>query len=480
MNNMKNSILFLLLVVLLTTACEENILDTTPYGQSTSSQFWRNGEDAVAAANAMYEPLVVEDFYGHSEHTFDIPSDDQFRAGDHGEDQAIESFTYDAGNPQLFYGWRHKYEVISRANAVLINVPDITMDQTLKDRTLGEAHFLRGFMYWRFAVIYGGVPIILEDDVLANNYNKPRASLEETHAQIEADLLKAAELLPVSHASDDLGRPNKGSANGLLAKLYLYQEDFANTITYGQKVLDGPYPLADNFQENFMVQTQNNPEVLFSIQSLQGWQDNTHIIYSTPRPWGGWDFHEPVQDLIEEFEEGDPRLDYTVYKPGDMVDLGGDRGLTEYTSDLSSTGYHFRKYSSWNPQGGLNMSHNNPILRSADVMLMVAEAKIRSGQNGDAEINTVRARAGRSALSNATMEELIHERRVELAGENQRHQDLIRWDKDNQVDIVDVYKKDLGPLKPPRNFERPKHYLFAIPQREIDLSNGVLTQNPGY
>jgi hypothetical protein len=480
MNNMKNSILFLLLVVLLTTACEENILDTTPYGQSTSSQFWRNGEDAVAAANAMYEPLVVEDFYGHSEHTFDIPSDDQFRAGDHGEDQAIESFTFDAGNPQLFYGWRHKYEVISRANAVLINVPDITMDQTLKDRTLGEAHFLRGFMYWRFAVIYGGVPIILEDDVLANNYNKPRASLEEIHAQIEADLLKAAELLPVSHGADDLGRPNKGSANGLLAKLYLYQEDFPNTIVYGQKVLDGPYPLADNFQDNFRVQTQNNPEVLFSIQSLQGWRDNTHIIYSTPRPWGGWDFHEPVQDLIEEFEEGDPRLDYTVYKPGDMVDLGGDRGLTEYTSDLSSTGYHFRKYSSWNPQGGLNMSHNNPVLRTADVMLMVAEAKIRSGQNGDAEINAVRARAGRSSISNATMEELIHERRVELAGENQRHQDLIRWDKDNLVDIVSLYQKDLGPLKPPRNFERPKHYLFAIPQREIDLSNGVLTQNPGY
>ncbi|MBI0397148.1 RagB/SusD family nutrient uptake outer membrane protein [Cyclobacterium marinum] len=477
---MKNIIQLLLLLVFITTACDDNILETTPYGQSTSSQFWRNGEDAVAAANAMYEPLTVEDFYGHAEHTFDIPSDDQFRAGDHGEDQAIESFTFDAGNPQLYYSWRHKYEVISRANAVLINVPEITMDQTLKDRTLGEAYFLRGFMYWRFVVIYGGVPLILEEDVLTNNYNKPRASLEETFAQIESDLMKAADLLPSTHGSDDLGRPNQGAANGLLAKMYLYKEEFDKTITYGQMVLDGPYPLADDFQDNFRVETQNNPEVLFSIQSLQGWQDNTHIIYTTPRPWGGWDFHEPVQDLIEEFEAGDPRLDYTVYKPGDMVDLGGDNGLTEYTADLSSTGYHFRKYSSWNPQGGLNMSHNNPILRTADVLLLVAEAKIRSGQNGDAEINEVRQRAGRELLSNATMEDLIHERRVELAGENQRHQDLIRWDKANIVDIVAIYKKDLGPLKPPRNFERPKHYLFAIPQREIDLSNGVLTQNPEY
>lgn len=477
---MKTTIVYILLSAVLLGACDDSILETVPYGQSTSSQFWRNADDAIAAANAMYEPLVTHDFYGHAEHTFDIPSDDQYRAGDHGEDQAIESFTFDAGNPQLYYSWRHKYEVISRANAVLINVPDIAMDQNLKNRTLGEAHFLRGFMYWRFLVIYGGVPLILEEDVLANEYNKERASMEEMHAQISADLLAAANLLPETHEAADLGRAHKGSARGLLAKLSLYQEDFAKAIEYGQQVLNGPYPLAGDFIDNFRVETQNNPEMLFAIQSLQGWRQNNHVIYTTPRPWGGWDFHEPVQDLIDEFEEGDPRLDYTVYKPGDMVDLGGDRGMTPYTEDLSSTGYHFRKYSSWRSQGGLNMSHNSPILRTADVYLMVAEAKIRSGQNGDAELNAVRERSGRTPLTNATMEDLIHERRVELAGENQRHQDLIRWDKAGLVDIVALYQKDLGPLKPPRNFERPKHYLFAIPQREIDLSNGVLTQNPGY
>lgn len=479
---MKNNIIYLLLFLILinTVSCTDEILETSPFGQSTSSQFWRNADDAVAAANAIYEPLINHDFYGHAEHTFDIPSDDQYRAGDHAVDQAIESLTFDADNPQLFYSWRHKYEVISRANAVLMNVPGITMDQAIKDRTLGEAHFLRGFAYWRFAVIYGGVPLILEEDVLTNNYNKARATTDEIFTQIESDLLKAAQMLPVSHGEADLGRANKGSANGLLAKMYLYKEDFSKAIEYGNKVISGPYPLAANFDDNFRVETKNNPEMLFAVQSLQGWRQNNHTIYTTPRPWGGWDFHEPVDDLVDEFEVGDPRLDYTVYKPGDIVDLGGTRGPTEYTANLSSTGYHFRKYSSWRPQGGLNMNHNNPILRAADVYLLVAEAKIRSGQNGDAEINAVRVRSGRSALTNATMQHLIHERRVELAGENQRHQDLIRWDKAGIVDIVEIYKKDLGPLKPPRNFQRPKHYLFAIPQREIDLSNNVLTQNPGY
>lgn len=460
--------------------CQDDILESTPYGQSTSADFWRNGDDAVAAANAMYEPLKWEDFYGHAEHTFDIPSDDQWRAGDHGEDQAIEEFTFDADNAQLAFSWKPKYEIISRANAVLINVPDIEMDQTLKDRTLGEAHFIRGFMYWRLAVIYGGVPLILEEDVLEGNYNKARATLEATQAQIESDWLQAAELLPVTHDEDNQGRPTKGTVWGFLTKLYVYQEAFASAIEYGTNVIEGPYGLAPSFENNFQIATENNSEMLFSVQALDGWDDTPQPIYTTPRPWGGWDFHEPVDNLVEEFEEGDPRLDYSLFLPGEMVDLGGEQGLTEYTPDLSQTGYHFQKYASWRATGGLDNGQNVPILRSADIYLLVAEAKIRSGQNGDAELNAVRQRSGLSPITNATMEHIIHERRVELAGENQRHQDLIRWDKANLVDIAAIYAEDRGQFDPVRNFQRPKHYLFAIPQREIDLSNGVLEQNPGY
>ncbi len=461
-------------------SCNDDLLESTPYAQSTSASFWRNGDDAVAAANAMYEPLLWEDFYGHGEQTFDICSDDQWRAGDHGEDQAIEEFTFDADNPQLAFSWRPKYEVISRANAVLINVPEIDMDQTLKNRVLGEAHFMRGFMYWRFVVLYGGVPLILEQDVLDNNYNKPRATTEDTYAQIEADWLEAAALLPASYDGENLGRPSQGTAWGFLTKLYVYQENWAKAIEFGSQVVNGPYALAGSYGDNFNIATENNSEMLFAVQCLDGWAGSTHHIYTTPRPWGGWDFHEPIQDLVDEFEANDPRLDYTVFKVGDTVNLGGDQGPTVYTPDLSQTGYHFRKYASWRATGGLDDGQNIPILRAADVYLLVAEAKIRSGQSGDAEINAVRQRAGLPPLSNATIEDLIHERRMELAGENQRHQDLIRWDKANIVDIVALYQQDRGPLKPPRNFQRPKHYLFAIPQREIDLSNGVLEQNPGY
>lgn len=475
----KIAVLIFAIVVGFSTSCSD-LLESTPFGLSTSATFWRNADDVVAAVNAIYEPLRDEDYYGHAEHTFSIVEDDQWRAGDHSEDQAIEELTYDASNPQLAFSWRFKYEMISRANAVLINAPSVDMDQTLKNRSLGEAYFLRAFSYWRLHVIYGGTPIILEEDVLSGNFNKPKATIAEMQAQIESDLLKAVDLLPASYGSSDLGRAHQGSAYGLLTKLYVYQERFADAIQTGNQIINGPYGLATNFIDNFKVETENNPEMLFAVQALNGFADTPHIIYTTPRPWGGWDFHEPTQELVDEFEAGDPRREATLLMPGEMVDLGGEDGLTEYTTDLSQTGYHFQKFTSWLPEGGLNFGQNVPILRSADVYLLVAEAKIRSGQNGDAELNAVRTRVGLAPKTNATMDDIIHERRVELAGENERYFDLLRWDKAGIVDIVALLAQDRGNFNPPVNFDRSKHYYFAIPQREIDVSNGVLEQNPGF
>ncbi|WP_149277666.1 RagB/SusD family nutrient uptake outer membrane protein [Pareuzebyella sediminis] len=481
---MKKSIFLLSISLLVFAACSDDYLDTTPNGQATSAQFWRNGDDAVSAANALYEPMIDEEFYGHSEQTFEICSDDFYRAGDHGEDQAIEDFTFDADNSQLRHSYKFKYEIINRAHAILINVPDIEMDQNLKNQVLGEAYFMRGFARWRQHVIYGSLPIITEENYINNEFNQPKPTVAEFQAAIEADWLMAADLLPANYSGADVGRPTSGTVNGFLAKFYLYVDDFDNAITYGEKVLNGPYPLAESFADNFTIATENNPEVLFAVQSLDNWKTQDYMIYTTPRPWGGWDFHEPIQDLVDEYETDDPRLDASIFKPGDMVDIGGDDGVQEYTADLSSTGYHFRKFASWRDSGGLNGDQNIPILRSADVYLLVAEAKIRrdGAGAGDTELNAVRTRAlgEGAAISGADMDDLIHERRVELAGENQRFADLKRWDKAGIIDLVAHFQIDRGQFKPSRTFMKPKHYYFAVPQREIDLSNGVIEQNEGY
>lgn len=464
------------------TSCNDDLLDSTPYGQVTSQQFWRNGDDVVAATNAIYAPLLNEDGFAHTEYTFDNCSDDMNRAGDHSDETALEMFTFDAANSHILATWSTKYEVISRANAVLINAPKVTMDETLRNRSLGEAYFLRGFIYWRLSLIYGEVPIILEEDVLSNNYNKPKATLAEVRAQAEADFTKAASLLPVSYDAAESGRVTQGSANGFLAKLYVYQENWAKAIESGQKVINNAaYKLADSFDDNFQLVTENNPEILFSLQYETGWTtDNSPTFYHTPQVFGGWGFHEPIDDLVKEFETGDPRRAYSIYSPGDKVDRGG-AGTTTFSADMTRvTGYSFRKYTSFTDAGDMSQSLNAPFLRSADVYLLVAEAKIRSGQSGDTELNAVRKRAGLTAKTGAKIADIMHERRVELAGENERHQDLMRWDKAGLIDISAHYKIARGPFKPSRNFIKPKHYYFPLPQREVDLSNGMLKQNANY
>lgn len=470
-----------LLAVFSLSGCKKDMLETPPYGQSTSADFWRNADDAIAASNALYSFLGDEYVFAHTEQTWDICSDDQWRAGDHPEDQAIEEFTYEPSNPQLNDSWGRKYEIISRANAVLINVPNINMDEALKSRILGEAHFIRGLMYWYFYRIYGQVPVITEENVLSNNYNVPKASLEEMHSIIESDLTAAADALPLQHDDANLGRATKGSAWGYLTKFYVYQENWTKAIETGNNVINGPYALAPSFGDNFKPETKNNPEVLFSIQCTDGWTDNVASIYYAPRPWGGWGFQEPIDDLANEFEAGDERLTYTMAKVGDMIDPGASNGgMQPVPAGLTNTGYFFRKYVSWRADGGLNNNMNIIMLRAADVYLLVAEAKIRSGQDGDAEINAVRSRNGLDDVNGATMTDLMHERRVELAGENERHQDLMRWDRAGLIDLKAHYAEDRGDWKPGRNFQRPKNYLFPIPQRQIDLSNGVLEQNPEF
>ncbi|SKC50440.1 Starch-binding associating with outer membrane [Ohtaekwangia koreensis] len=469
-------------ILTIITSCDSDLLESTPYGQNTSDDFWRNGEDVISAVNAIYAPLLNEDGFAHTEYVFDNCSDDMHPAGDHAQELPLEDFQFDPFNNHIFNTWSTKYEVISRANALLINAPKVEMADSLRKRSLGEAYFLRGFVYWRLSLIYGEVPIIVEEDVIANTFNKPKSTLEEVRAQAESDFIKAAENLPVSHTGENVGRVTQGAAYGFLAKLYVYEEQWDKAIEAGMKVITNEaYKLADSFDENFMVATENNPEVLYGLQYVANWTtDNSPAWYHTPGGLGGWGFHEPVQDLVDEFEVDDPRLVYSIFRPGDKVDLGSKGIVTFAASDTRVTGYAFKKYSNFTDVGDMDQSLNAPMLRSADVYLLVAEAKIRSGQNGDEELNAVRTRAGLTKKTNATITNIIHERRVELAGENERHQDLMRWDKAGIIDIVAHYGIDRGVHKPKRTFVRPKHYYFPLPQKEVDLSEGVLIQNSNY
>src|SRR5690606_39411825 len=122
--------------------------------------------------------------------------------------------------------------------------------------------------------------------------------------------------------------------------------------------------MAPSFGDNFNPATKNNDEVLFTIQCTDGWTDNVASIYYGPRPWGGLGFQEPIDDLADEFEPNDPRLTYSIAKVGDMIDPGSSNGGPQpVPAGLTNTGYFFRKYVSWRPDGGLNNNMNIVMLR---------------------------------------------------------------------------------------------------------------------
>ncbi|CAL1519425.1 RagB/SusD family nutrient uptake outer membrane protein [Chitinophaga sp. MM2321] len=492
MQQIKNITLLLgISTALSLTACK-SVLDVKPQGNYTTGNYWRNQSDAVDGITGVYNVLLEEDYTGFNEFVFDNCSDDQVRGGDHDYDAMIEDFTYDASTYSVRVGWRWKYETINRANNALMYIPKITdIDADIKNRCLGEAHFFRAFSYWRLLLVYGEAPIITEDDVAKSSYNKPKVSADELRQQIETDLLAAADELPETYGSGDKGRVSKGTAWGLLCKLYMNWEKLDKAIEYGSKVVSNPnYKLATHYEDNFKTATGNNSEMLLAVQTVDGNGYSDFITYHAPRKWNGWSFFYPTKGLVDEFETGDPRKDICIMKPGDKINIGTE--IATYTADLSWTGYHYNKFCSWKPSGGLDYSLKTPLMRSADIYLLVAEAKIRLNGTGagDTEINAVRNRASLTlpSVSGAGMKELMHERRIELCGENERHQDLLRWDKAKLVDIAALYSKPKLAFDgqvvtrggAPRTFTRPKHYYFPMPQQEIDRSKGTLIQNPNY
>jgi hypothetical protein len=504
-----------IIVAVIIPACIKKPLDSEPVGQYTTGNFWRDQNDVLTGIAGIYNIMYQEDGVGHGNYVFEDQSDDISVDGDHADYWRIENLNAQPTDYQVKATWVFAYEQIARSNNALIYIPKVpSMDENIRSRSLGEAYFLRAHAYYILNTIYGEVPIILEENVLSGEYNLPKKTVEEVRVQIESDLLKAADLLPETYTGEDRGRVHKGSAWGLLTKLYMDWEKLDKALVTGQSVISNPnYALAGKYADIFDIDKQiDNPEILFAIWSKDTYGSAVANIYFSNRAWGGWGFHHPTQDFVEEFEaEDQERLQTTVLSVGDSIP--NQNALIEITDkdayqmfegqegqssgrmlpSQSPTGYSIRKYTDFKPDGsGLNFSIKQPLIRTADIYLLVSEIKIRQGGAGagDNELNAVRARAGLDPKSGATFEDLVHERRVELGGENIRHFDLLRWDKAGLIDINDMVSKPkkASPLPPfngavivpGRTFQRPKNYYIPIPQQIIDESKGVIKQNDNY
>lgn len=397
--------------------------------------------------------------------------------------------------------WLGYFSLINKCNSTIKEVysnPNIVAPDDIKTQTVGEARFLRAYGYFMLVRLFGRVPLI---DTLFENpaqqNNVPQSTPAQIYAFIENDLTFAASVLPLSWDAKFVGRATSGAANGLLAKVYLTQQKWAQAMAAANAVItSNQYNLSTPYDKIFREEGENSPESVFEVQATASTAIPTANGLQYAQIQGvrgsgvwdlGWGWNTPSENLNNAYEPNDPRRARTILytSPGSTTIYG-----EALPAGLPNPRYNNKVYT--NPALRASIGHrfgywmNLRVLRYADVVLMFAEAANEVGGTDNinaalAALNSVRARARIGApagtlpdITTTDQDELReairHERRIELAMEHDRFFDLVRWGI--AQDVLNAVGKT--------NFSNARDVLLPIPQTQIDLSAGVLTQNPGY
>ncbi|SDE33628.1 Starch-binding associating with outer membrane [Mucilaginibacter pineti] len=500
--------------------CDKKLDLQNPNAQ-TSTQYWKTAADATAGVVAIYNSMIQDGSYMRMYPALTDGRGDDFK-GDSpwGDLDQVANFTIPTTSGPVQWVWAQHYQWVYRTNQVLTYVPDITMDEGLKKRLLGQAYFLRALAYFNLARTYKVVPLITTVPKDQKDYYPATASEDDIWNQIYDDFKKSIDMLPVTYDNvsgadqGQKGRATKGAAVGLLGKAYLYRQRWTDAAAEFKLLIDGPelnnYSLMTDFRDNFKPTNENNAESLFEVQFADpntvggtagnyggepnaNWKQVSSIGHTYAMEGFGYSDFLPTNWIYEEFKKEktvdgklDPRLLATIasYEPGvsELAYFG--------PWNNPKTNIYPRKYTHdgipgfTNENNGIeNSGINYRVLRYSDVLLMYAEALNEMDQTSAAYpyIQKVRNRANLPDLAttkpNMTKEQmrdqLGHERALEFAIEAQRINDIIRWGW--------LYKADkLAELKshdPEFNSWTAGNEYLPIPQTELDV-NKNLKPNP--
>ena len=501
---MKKFILIISLFVLAIglDSCKTGDLELTNPNGIPAGNFPNTSAELVAGLNAVYAPLQSFGLYGrYLPFLLDNMVENTGRAALSGDLRAFTEMTFKPENGDILLYWKNCYAGISRANLLLDNLDKI---EQIKDATpetkatyVGEVKFLRAHYYFLLVSRFGDIPLYTTNAPAINDGTGfKRSPKEDVYQLIIADLQDAASKLREKSAEDN-GRATIGAANSLLGKVHLYRKEYAEAKAAFDKVIaSGEYSLTANYFDNFTIEAEHNSESIFEIEfdleaqggnawaaNWGGGDDGQQELSARSREYGflGWHNVNPTDALVDAFEANDPRLHETVFLVGDLYGASNTAITQDQIGDEKSA---WRKYEiayKSDGEGGLS-EINHRAIRYADVLLMAAEAENELGNMAEAIslMNQTRTRVGidnyGTAAMNATypvttkdevFAALVHERQVELAGEQTRFPDLVRWGM-------------AGDNIP--NFVVGKHEIFPIPQGEIDTNINLSNedQNPNY
>ncbi|MDR3712743.1 MAG: RagB/SusD family nutrient uptake outer membrane protein [Puia sp.] len=517
---------------LLFSSCKKDWVDTKPNGTPSAAYQW-NGTDMVSKSTAaLYVSMRYESTWGRNLFWMQNASDDLIVGRPKPAGENIKNFVCTGAEDYMSGAWNDVYFTLNKANEAIAGLQTATnISDDLKNRSLGEAYFMRGFAHFWIAYLWGlksqGVPYDgVEDPKFGSRIPPQLASVTDNYAIIANDFQTAANLLPLfsTYASGDQGRAHKAAAWGYLVKTLAYWAQYDNSKWSlipaicdsirdqgGRSLITGQATPSDNYKSVFKIASNWSPEYIWSVNSgTQGGSEFMGVVLENTG-WGlynGWGYFQPTEELYDEYEAGDPRREATILKFGDPFVYFGENW--NYYSTNSLSGFQMNKYMEpysygTNGDAGTNpmvnqdgnyptTSLNLPLMRYAEILLFKAEALIQQGKNGDAAgpLNEVRNRVGLNPIPSPTMDDLKHERRCELACEwTDRFEDLKRWGDFDKINAplhgrIHTNKTDpnspytIQTVWPARSFDPTKHMAWPIDPAVLSASNNVYKQTPGW
>ncbi|MCU0451217.1 MAG: RagB/SusD family nutrient uptake outer membrane protein [Bernardetiaceae bacterium] len=498
--------------LLVALGCSSKDLDKVNPNLVTNETFFKDGPELVTAVNSTYAllqsfSLVAREYW----FLHDLRSDDMASGGGQLETPRNQLLTgvHDPANFVMNVVWGGLYRTIHRANTVIQNAPRAQADDALRRRVVAEAKFVRAFAYFELVSMWGGVPLYREV-VNTTGETQPRATADAVYQLVIDDLTAIQNDLPASYTGSDVGRATRGAAQALLGKVYLQRGNHAQAKVEFDKVINSnTYRLVNNYLDNFLEETENNPESVFEVGFSKigdfNWSTdgdglgNETTARSQEYAAVGWRNLIPSNSLLEEFEKTsqgdaktDPRYFDSFYFVGDMYNNGTRRLDSASIQGNISVIHGQRRLASWRKYSAMYKTAdtyytsgiNFRLIRYADVLLMSAEAEALLGnlQVAVQRMNQVRARASVAMPPYPTakfpvgsraevLRALFHERRVELSGEQTRNRDILRW-----------RAQRLFTAEPLSYFQANRHELLPLPQEELDNNDKIdqSNQNPGY